>query len=71
MSSRSPIGADEIGGLTESVTPLGELRTLPFHPARLDPPLHGLDGFYAARLVRRLLAAALDLGRVQAALFLL
>ena len=51
--SRSPIVADEIGGLKDSVTALGELRTLPFHPARLDPPLIGLDGFYAARLVRR------------------
>ena len=51
--SRSPIAADEIGGLVDSLTPLGELRTLPCHRARLDPPLDGLDGFYAARLVRR------------------
>ncbi len=51
--SRSPVDADEISGLVESLTPLGELRTLPCHPARLDPPLDGLDGFYAARLVRR------------------
>lgn len=51
---RSPIAADEIGGLGASLTPLGELRTLPCHPARLDPPLLGLDGFYAARLVRRI-----------------
>ncbi len=51
---RSPITADEIGGLSASVTPLGELRTLPCHPARLDEPvLIGLDGFFAARLVRR------------------
>lgn len=51
--SRSPVTAEEIGGLGDSITPLGELRTLPFHPARLDPPLVGLDGFYAVRLVRR------------------
>ena len=51
--SRSPIEASEVGGLTQSLTPLGELRTLPHHPARLDPLLVGLDGFYAARLVRR------------------
>lgn len=50
---RSPIAPDEIGGLADSLTALGELRTLPFHPARLEPPLVGLDGFYAARLVRR------------------
>lgn len=50
---RSPIAASEIAGLTQSITALGELRTLPSHPARLDPPLIGLDGFYAARLVRR------------------
>jgi 16S rRNA (cytosine967-C5)-methyltransferase len=50
---RSPITADEIGGLPASITALGELRTLPCHPARLEPPLTGLDGFFAARLMRR------------------
>ena len=49
---RSPIVADEIGGLSRSLTPVGELRTLPSHPARA-PDIVGLDGFYAARLVRR------------------
>lgn len=51
--SRSPIAAEEIGGLSWCVTPLGELRTLPSQMARLIPPAAGLDGFYAARLVRR------------------
>ena len=50
---RSPIGAEEIGGLSDSLTALGELRTLPHHPASLDPRIVGLDGFYAARLIRR------------------
>ena len=51
---RSPIDPGEIGGLPASVTPLGELRTLPCHPARLEPSrLDGLDGFFAARLVRK------------------
>ena len=50
---RSPVTAEEIGGLADSVTALGELRTLPCHPARHDPALAGLDGFFAARLVRR------------------
>jgi len=51
--ARSPVLLAEVSGLAESLTPLGELRTLPSHPARLDPPIVGLDGFYAARLVRR------------------
>ena len=49
---RSPIGAEEIGGLSGSLTALGEVRTLPSHMAR-DPDIVGLDGFYAARLTRR------------------
>jgi 16S rRNA (cytosine967-C5)-methyltransferase len=43
----------EIGGLAEAVTGDGDLRTLPCHLAQEDPRLSGLDGFYAARLVRR------------------
>ena len=50
---RSPIAAEEIGGLSHCLTPLGELRTLPFHTARFEPEIVGLDGFYAARLMRR------------------
>ncbi len=45
---RQPIGADEIGGLEQCVTADGDLRTLPCHLADEG----GLDGFYAARLVR-------------------
>ncbi len=50
--SRSPIAADEIDGMARFLTPLGELRTLPHHAARQDPLLPGLDGFFAARLIR-------------------
>ena len=50
---RSPIAPEEIGGLAGSLNPQGELRTLPSHLARLVPPLAGLDGFFAARMVRR------------------
>lgn len=50
---RSPIDAGEIGGLEASLTAAGELRTLPFHLARRDPAIVGLDGFFAARLIRR------------------
>jgi 16S rRNA (cytosine967-C5)-methyltransferase len=47
--ARQPIGAAEIGGLAEAITPDGDLRTLPSHLAAQG----GMDGFYAARLVRK------------------
>ncbi|MGH7089629.1 MAG: RsmB/NOP family class I SAM-dependent RNA methyltransferase [Stellaceae bacterium] len=46
--ARRPIEPHEIGGLAECITKDGDLRTLPCHLAEVD----GLDGFYAARLVR-------------------
>jgi 16S rRNA (cytosine967-C5)-methyltransferase len=49
---RSPIGTSEVAGLSEIVTATGDLRTLPCHLAHTDPRLGGLDGFYAARLVK-------------------
>ncbi len=45
---RRPIEPAEIGGLAECITPDGDLRTLPCHLGSKG----GLDGFYAARLVR-------------------
>ncbi len=50
---RAPVSASEVSGLSELVTPIGDLRTLPCHLPHQDPRLGGLDGFYAARLVRR------------------
>lgn len=50
---RVPIEASEVAGLVEIVTAEGDLRTLPCHLPHRDPRLGGLDGFYAARLVRR------------------
>jgi 16S rRNA (cytosine967-C5)-methyltransferase len=50
---RVPIEASEVAGLSEIVDPEGALRTLPCHLPHPDPRLGGLDGFYAARLVRR------------------
>lgn len=51
--TREPIAASEVGGVPEWVTPVGDLRTLPHHMA-LDPSYKsGMDGFYAARLVRK------------------
>jgi 16S rRNA (cytosine967-C5)-methyltransferase len=49
---RVPIEAGEVAGLTEILTAEGELRTLPCHLPHQDPRLSGLDGFYAARLVK-------------------
>ena len=49
---RAPIDAGEVSGLAEIVTPQGDLRTLPCHMPHHDPRLGGLDGFYAARLVK-------------------
>lgn len=43
---RVPIAADEVGGLTELLTPEGDLRTLPCHLAHKG----GMDAFFAARL---------------------
>ncbi len=49
---RAPIDAGEVAGLGEILTPDGDLRTLPCHLPHDDPRLSGLDGFYAARLVK-------------------
>ncbi len=49
---RAPIEAGEVAGLQEILTAEGDLRTLPCHLPRSDPRLAGLDGFYAARLVK-------------------
>jgi 16S rRNA (cytosine967-C5)-methyltransferase len=49
---RRPAGPDEMAGLDELLTPAGDLRTLPCHFPDSEPRWAGLDGFYAARLVR-------------------
>jgi 16S rRNA (cytosine967-C5)-methyltransferase len=49
---RVPIEAGEVAGLAEILTAEGDLRTLPSHLPREEPRLGGLDGFYAARLVK-------------------
>jgi 16S rRNA (cytosine967-C5)-methyltransferase len=50
--ARLPITADEVFGHAELVSPEGGLRTLPLHLPDADPRWGGLDGFYAARLIR-------------------
>ncbi len=49
---RAPIDASEVAGLSEILNSDGDLRTLPCHLPHEDPRLGGLDGFYAARLVK-------------------
>jgi 16S rRNA (cytosine967-C5)-methyltransferase len=49
---RVPIEPSEVAGLAEIINSQGDLRTLPSHLAHADPRLGGLDGFYAARLVK-------------------
>ncbi|WP_291869264.1 transcription antitermination factor NusB [Bradyrhizobium sp.] len=49
---RAPVDAGEVAGLGEILSPDGDLRTLPCHLPHDDPRLGGLDGFYAARLVK-------------------
>jgi 16S rRNA (cytosine967-C5)-methyltransferase len=51
---RAPIDAGEVAGLADIVTADGALRTLPCHLQNPDPRLAGLDGFYAARLIKSL-----------------
>lgn len=50
---RVPIEPGEVGNLPEVLNENGELRTLPSHLAAAEPRLSGLDGFFAARLLRR------------------
>jgi 16S rRNA (cytosine967-C5)-methyltransferase len=52
--TRLPVDPGEVAGLTEIVSPDGDLRTLPCHLQNPDPRLGGFDGFYAARLVKAL-----------------
>ena len=50
---RAPVDAGEIDDRAEFVTRKGDLRTLPCHLPDPDSRRAGLDGFYAARLVKR------------------
>ena len=51
--TRTPIVSGECGIAAEWLTAEGDLRTLPYHLPNERPELAGMDGFYAARLVRR------------------
>jgi len=49
---RAPLAASEMFGRAEFLSNDGDLRTLPCHFPDADSRLAGLDGFYAARLVK-------------------
>jgi 16S rRNA (cytosine967-C5)-methyltransferase len=49
---RLAVAAEEIGGLAECLTPSGDLRTLPSHLWGDNPRRSGMDGFFAARLIK-------------------
>jgi 16S rRNA (cytosine967-C5)-methyltransferase len=49
---RAPLTATDVFGCAEFITADGDLRTLPCHFPDPDSRLAGLDGFYAARLVK-------------------
>jgi 16S rRNA (cytosine967-C5)-methyltransferase len=49
---RVPVDPSEVRGLAEIINSEGDLRTLPCHMPHSDPRLGGLDGFYAARLIK-------------------
>ncbi len=49
---RMPVTPSEIGAAADWITAEGDLRTLPTHLSDLPDGLAGMDGFYAARLVR-------------------
>jgi 16S rRNA (cytosine967-C5)-methyltransferase len=51
--ARIPVQVEELCGHAEWVTADGDLRTLPHHLPDPNPRFAGLDGFYAARLVRQ------------------
>jgi 16S rRNA (cytosine967-C5)-methyltransferase len=44
-----PVGAEEVGGLTELLTAAGTVRTLPCHLPSDSPRMSGLDGFFIGR----------------------
>jgi len=50
--TRQPVTAVEIGGLSECITPEGDVRTLPCHLVSSEHERGGLDGFFVARFVK-------------------
>ena len=49
---RVPVAANEICGCEQFISKDGDLRTLPCHFPNSDSQFAGIDGFYAARLLK-------------------
>jgi len=49
---RAPIQAAEVFGCVEFISEDGDLRTLPCQLPDTDSRFAGIDGFYAARLIK-------------------
>jgi 16S rRNA (cytosine967-C5)-methyltransferase len=49
---RAPVAAAEIWGCAEFISKDGDLRTLPCHFPDSDSRFAGIDGFFAARLIK-------------------
>ena len=49
---RVPVTPEELGQMAECLTPEGDVRTLPCHLQGAEARQSGLDGFFAARLVK-------------------
>lgn len=49
---RRPIKPVEVGNQADWITPAGDLRTFPFYLPHENPAMAGIDGFFAARLLR-------------------
>ncbi|MFG1464909.1 16S rRNA (cytosine(967)-C(5))-methyltransferase RsmB [Xanthobacter sp. DSM 24535] len=51
-AERAPLREEDAPGLAPFITPQGDLRTLPCDWVRGEPERSGLDGFFAARIVK-------------------
>jgi 16S rRNA (cytosine967-C5)-methyltransferase len=49
---RDPVRPEEMPGLTEAITPDGDVRTRPTMLPNDEPRLAGIDGFFVSRLVK-------------------
>ena len=50
--TRAPIDPEEIAGMAECVSAVGDVRVMPYFLRDDDPRLSGMDGFFIARLLR-------------------
>ncbi|MFG1421891.1 16S rRNA (cytosine(967)-C(5))-methyltransferase RsmB [Roseixanthobacter liquoris] len=51
-AERAPLTPEDVPGIASFITPQGDLRTVPSDWVRGEPERSGLDGFFAARIVK-------------------